>query len=375
MTDWSGAVDPELAERRVQRELRRQRQRQFLVRRTVASRSSGSSPSASPAGSRSAAEVPRRRSRRRRRPSRSRPRSPTSSWARSTPRDAGNHDVPRQSHPDVLRARAGPRNPVVKWRYPESGGMCAESSDEHGTSTWCGTGWTGQPNVIPHKLLELRFGAYDSHYHFLNAITGKPIKPDLVTGDLAKGSATRTDTRWTPHAGRATTSSGSSPRTATPTVLWSMDAETAVRTSTGTTMGRSGARGRRLPARGRRELLVLRGPNQPRLREREGHREPPDRGDHSGLGRPARGRLPHRRLLHRELGLVPEGDRLLRELGGPRPGLGHPRPPQGRKPLPAHLPLLDGTTPTRRSWPTTRASCTWRASWRSTTSARKRSDS
>src|SRR4029079_1829311 len=85
-----------------------------------------------------------------------------------------------------------PKNPVVRWSYPDSGGMCAQSSDEHGTETWCGTGWTGQPNVIPHKggLLELRFGAYDDHYHFLNARTGKQIKADLVTGDLAKGSAT-----------------------------------------------------------------------------------------------------------------------------------------------------------------------------------------
>ena len=28
-----------------------------------------------------------------------------------------------------------PRNPVIRWRYPESGGMCAQSSDEHGTET------------------------------------------------------------------------------------------------------------------------------------------------------------------------------------------------------------------------------------------------
>src|SRR6266540_2355486 len=86
-----------------------------------------------------------------------------------------------------------PRHPVVKWRYPRNGGMCARSSDEHGTETWCGVGWTGQPNVIRHgkgSILELRFGAYDDHYHFLNARRGEPIRSDLVTGDLAKGSAT-----------------------------------------------------------------------------------------------------------------------------------------------------------------------------------------
>src|SRR5207244_576628 len=54
--------------------------------------------------------------------------------------------------------------PHVLWRYPRTGSMCARSSDENGTETWCGVGWTGQPNVIPHKkgkLIELRFGAYD----------------------------------------------------------------------------------------------------------------------------------------------------------------------------------------------------------------------
>lgn len=86
-----------------------------------------------------------------------------------------------------------PRHPVVRWRYPASGGMCARSSDGKRTQTWCGVGWTGQANVIPNgmgKTLELRFGAYDDHYHFLNARTGVPIRSDLVTGDLAKGSAT-----------------------------------------------------------------------------------------------------------------------------------------------------------------------------------------
>ncbi len=126
-----------------------------------------------------------------------------------------------------------PRHPVVRWRYPTSGGMCAESADEHGTSTWCGTGWTGQPNVIPHKksgLLELRFGAYDDHYHFLNALTGTPIKPDLVTGDLAKGSAT-SDPDGYPlyYAGSRDNDfriiATDRPE---PTVLWSMNAETSV---------------------------------------------------------------------------------------------------------------------------------------------------
>jgi outer membrane protein assembly factor BamB len=85
-----------------------------------------------------------------------------------------------------------PRHPVIRWRYPTSGGLCSSSTDNFGTRVWCGTGWTGQPNVIQHPngRVEVREGAYDSHYHFLNGRTGKPMRPDLVTGDLAKGSAT-----------------------------------------------------------------------------------------------------------------------------------------------------------------------------------------
>src|SRR5205823_6841806 len=85
-----------------------------------------------------------------------------------------------------------PKHPVVLWRYPAGGGLCSTSSDNHGTRQWCGTGWTGQPNVIVHDdgAIEVREGAYDRHYHFWNGLTGKPMRPDFVTGDLAKGSAT-----------------------------------------------------------------------------------------------------------------------------------------------------------------------------------------
>ena len=85
-----------------------------------------------------------------------------------------------------------PRRPRVLWRYPRSGGMCADSTDETGTYPGRGVGWTGQPNVIPHDggRVELRFGAYDTNYHFLDARTGEQIHDSLDTGDLAKGSAT-----------------------------------------------------------------------------------------------------------------------------------------------------------------------------------------
>jgi hypothetical protein len=125
-----------------------------------------------------------------------------------------------------------PQHPRVLWRYPRAGGMCAPSTDETGTHTWCGVGWTGQPNVIPHEdgLVELRFGAYDTNYHFLNARTGRQIRPDLDTGDLAKGSAT-SDPDGYPlyYAG----SRDNSFRIVAldrkrPTVLWSIDADTSV---------------------------------------------------------------------------------------------------------------------------------------------------
>ena len=91
-------------------------------------------------------------------------------------------------------------------------------------------GWTGQPNVIPHEkrgLLERRFGAYDDHYHFLNALTGKQIKPDLVTGDLAKGSATSDPDGYPLYYGGSRDNDFRIIATdrPTPTVLWSMNAK------------------------------------------------------------------------------------------------------------------------------------------------------
>jgi putative pyrroloquinoline-quinone binding quinoprotein/putative pyrroloquinoline-quinone-binding quinoprotein len=85
-----------------------------------------------------------------------------------------------------------PRDPHVVWRYPSTGGLCSRSNNLGQTKVWCGTGWTGQPNVIAGKdgSVEIRIGAYDGHYHFLEGDTGEPVRPDLVTSDLAKGSAT-----------------------------------------------------------------------------------------------------------------------------------------------------------------------------------------
>jgi hypothetical protein len=89
-----------------------------------------------------------------------------------------------------------PSDPTVRWTYPNDGTKLCSSSAEGGAGSavkeWCGTGWTGQPNLVAlhDGSMMLREGAYDGHYHFLDAGTGQPLMPDLVTGDLAKGSAT-----------------------------------------------------------------------------------------------------------------------------------------------------------------------------------------
>ena len=72
-----------------------------------------------------------------------------------------------------------PMHPVIRWNYPESGGLCSTSADAAGSRLWCGTGWTGQPNVIVHEggRIEIREGAYDGRYHFLNGRTGRIGRP------------------------------------------------------------------------------------------------------------------------------------------------------------------------------------------------------
>jgi outer membrane protein assembly factor BamB len=84
-----------------------------------------------------------------------------------------------------------PLDPVIGWRTP-SERMCSVSFVGIEASEWCGTGWTGQPNVVVSEdgTVEVREGAYDGMYHFLDGTTGLPVRPALPTRDLAKGSAT-----------------------------------------------------------------------------------------------------------------------------------------------------------------------------------------
>ena len=128
-----------------------------------------------------------------------------------------------------------PSDPVERWIFPSNGTkLCAMSAETQTgpKKLWCGTGWTGQPNVVPWKggPPQVRIGAFDDHYHFLDAGTGVPSYPDLVTGDLAKGSAT-TDADGYPlyYAGSRDNQlrvvAMDRPQ---PTVLWQVDAHTSV---------------------------------------------------------------------------------------------------------------------------------------------------
>ncbi|HET6212345.1 MAG TPA: hypothetical protein VFE14_05675, partial [Micromonosporaceae bacterium] len=81
--------------------------------------------------------------------------------------------------------------PPQRWRFPKSGGLCSESTDQHGTRIWCGSGWTGQPAVFERNgRTWVVFGAYDRAIHFVDAATGERILPDFPTGDIIKGSVT-----------------------------------------------------------------------------------------------------------------------------------------------------------------------------------------
>jgi len=127
-----------------------------------------------------------------------------------------------------------PSAPVVRWVYPPDGSkMCAMSAETQTgpQKEWCGTGWTGQPNVVPWQgAMQVREGAFDDGYHFLDAGTGTPQLPVFQTGDLAKGSAT-TDSNGYPlyYAGsRDNKLRVIATDRPVPTELWSVDSTTSV---------------------------------------------------------------------------------------------------------------------------------------------------
>ena len=122
-----------------------------------------------------------------------------------------------------------PHDPVIRWREPTDHRMCSVSFVGTLAKKWCGTGWTGQPNVIQHQdgSVEVREGAYDGAYHFVDGTTGKDLRPPLQTLDLAKGSATSDPDGYPLYYGGSRDNNFrivamDRPQ---PVVLWSMDAD------------------------------------------------------------------------------------------------------------------------------------------------------
>ena len=125
------------------------------------------------------------------------------------------------------------REPEVLWRFPRRGSLCMTSGTaDEPDKVWCGTGWTGQPNVIVGEdgAIEVRIGAYDGAYHFLDGLTGEPTRPPLQTGDLAKGSATSDPDGYPLYYGgsRDNRLRVVALDRVRPTVLWELDSRTSV---------------------------------------------------------------------------------------------------------------------------------------------------
>ncbi|MDP1818358.1 MAG: PQQ-binding-like beta-propeller repeat protein [Acidimicrobiales bacterium] len=83
-----------------------------------------------------------------------------------------------------------PRTPTVLTRFPREP-MCRESENLGTTKVWCGLGWTGQPLIVEREDRRWAiFGGYDGNIHFVDALTGERIVPDIETGDIIKGTPT-----------------------------------------------------------------------------------------------------------------------------------------------------------------------------------------
>ena len=86
--------------------------------------------------------------------------------------------------PDRAAGRSGHIRPRAR--------RCAASpTTATAITTWCGTGWTGQPAVFERDgRTWVVFGAYDQAVHFVDGDTGERHPPDFPTGDIIKGSVT-----------------------------------------------------------------------------------------------------------------------------------------------------------------------------------------
>jgi len=80
-----------------------------------------------------------------------------------------------------------PSHPEILWKF---GPMSGTSTNMGKTTTWAGTGWTGQPCIFERDgKTWVVFGAYDWKIHFLDADTGKELLPPFKGNDIFKGSA------------------------------------------------------------------------------------------------------------------------------------------------------------------------------------------
>jgi hypothetical protein len=129
-----------------------------------------------------------------------------------------------------------PHDPVIRWQQPADQPMCSVSFVGTIAENWCGTGWTGQPNVIQHAdgTVEVREGAYDGEYHFYDGASGAEVRPPLKTRDLAKGSATSDPDGYPLYYGgsRDNTFRVMALDRPIPMVLWSINADVSVPTPT-----------------------------------------------------------------------------------------------------------------------------------------------
>jgi outer membrane protein assembly factor BamB len=82
-----------------------------------------------------------------------------------------------------------PSNPEIAWSTEIGCGLSTVGGE---ATSWCGSGWTGQPAVWerPDGVTEIIFGAYDRAVHFLDAATGQATRPEFPTQDINKGSVT-----------------------------------------------------------------------------------------------------------------------------------------------------------------------------------------
>ena len=240
------------------------------------------------------------------------------------------------------------------------------------TKVWCGTGWTGQPNVIQHRRRQDR----DPGGRLRRALplperqdrqAHAPRPGDRRPGQGLGHAPTRTGTRCTT-AGRGTTClrvvaldrrrrrcCGRSTPTRNPGGLWNDDWDGAP-LMIGDYLLEGGENSWFYVVRLNRHYDAT---AWSRWTRRSSCGCPVGRAAADRPGRPRR--------VDRELGGVPGRGRLLRELGWAGPGLGHQRRPEGRDALPAGVPVLGrGRDRRLHRRSTTRATCTWAATSRRT---------